>query len=229
MKKIIILLLVSFILIVGCTKTVHIKTETTIETDQGENIIFHDKNRNYRVDPHEKVTNAKALPERTTIEEILEDINNGYKLFADKELLKDWQNNFKGLQYIDEESGVLLRGAVDNILVKGEKLIVLDYKTRGYPLKEDTHEYYQTQMDLYTYLLKKNGYAVEAYAYLLFYYPNRVLEGGEVVFDTKLVKMDALLTRGEKVFKDAIKLLHLEEAPKATEDCGFCSFKINNI
>ncbi len=76
------------------------------------------------------------------------------KLFDDKELLDVWRSNFKGISYFDSKSGVLLRGAVDNILVKGKKLIVLDYKTRGYPLKEDTHEHYQTQMDIYNFLLR---------------------------------------------------------------------------
>ncbi|MFH1592959.1 MAG: PD-(D/E)XK nuclease family protein, partial [Candidatus Woesearchaeota archaeon] len=71
------------------------------------------------------------------------------KLFNDKEKLKLWRSNFKGLEFKDEKNDVLLHGAVDNILKKGKKLIVLDYKTRGYPLKEDTHKHYQAQMDLY--------------------------------------------------------------------------------
>ncbi|HLC86658.1 MAG TPA: hypothetical protein VJH65_00050, partial [Candidatus Nanoarchaeia archaeon] len=56
----------------------------------------------------------------------------GCRLFDDREKLKIWRSNFKGLEYT--EGDVMLRGAVDNILVKGKKLIVLDYKTRGFPL-----------------------------------------------------------------------------------------------
>ena len=85
-------------------------------------------------------------------------IGNCYKLFNDKAKLEIWRNNRKGIQYKDKTSGILLMGAVDNILSKGKKLIVLDYKTRGYPLKEDTHEHYQAQMDIYNFLLRKNGY-----------------------------------------------------------------------
>jgi ATP-dependent exoDNAse (exonuclease V) beta subunit len=54
--------------------------------------------------------------------------------------LKVWRSNFKGISFEDKE-GNILRGAVDNILVKGKKLIVLDYKTRGFPLKEYTAEH----------------------------------------------------------------------------------------
>ena len=139
----------------------------------------------------------------------------GCRLFDDREKLKIWRSNFKGLEYT--EGDVMLRGAVDNILVKGKKLIVLDYKTRGFPLKDDTHEHYRVQMDLYNFLLRKNGYDTEDYSYLLFYYPNRVNDNGEVVFDTKLVKIN--VGDGEKVFKKAIKLIKGEE-PK--EKCEWC-------
>ena len=153
-------------------------------------------------------------------------LDNGYKLFSDKTKLDIWRSNQKGIQYKDKTSGILLRGAVDNLLEKGKKLIVLDYKTRGYPLKEDTHEHYITQMDIYNFLLRKNGYDTEDYTYLLFYYPNRVTATGEVIFDTKLIKIKTDSKRGEKVFKESIKILQ-EKEPKASKECGFCKIKYN--
>ncbi len=146
-------------------------------------------------------------------------LNNGYKLFSDKAKLDIWRNNFKGIQYKDKTSGVLLRGAVDNLLQNKEKLIVLDYKTRGYPLKEDTAAHYQTQMDIYTFLLQKNGYKTENYAYLLFYYPKEVTRTGEVIFDTELVKMKVNVKNAQKVFTDAINTLE-SDCPKET--CVWC-------
>lgn len=65
----------------------------------------------------------------------------GLKLFGDKELLKAWRNNLKGIRWEDGDGNILF-GAVDNILMKGNKLIVLDYKTRGFALKDDTAEHY---------------------------------------------------------------------------------------
>jgi 5-methylcytosine-specific restriction endonuclease McrBC regulatory subunit McrC len=113
----------------------------------------------------------------------------------------------------------LLRGAVDNLLTKGKKLIVLDYKTRGYPLKEDTHEHYISQMDIYNFLLRKEGYKTEDYSYLLFYYPKEVTDTGEVIFDTKLIKIKTRVKRGEKIFRDAIKLLGGNCPKKICEWC----------
>ena len=64
---------------------------------------------------------------------------------------------------------------------KNEKLIVLDYKTRGFPLKEDTAAHYQLQLDVYNFLLRKNDHDTEDYAYLLFYVPREVTATGEVL------------------------------------------------
>ena len=148
-------------------------------------------------------------------------ITNGYRLFDDKKQLDIWRSNFKGIQYKDKTSGILLRGAVDNIMQKGKKLVVLDYKTRGYPLKEDTPEHYQMQMDIYNFLLRKNGYETEDYTYLLFYYPKEVTDTGEIIFDTKLIKMPTSEKRGEEIFNKAIKLLG-GECPKENGECPWC-------
>ena len=152
-------------------------------------------------------------------------IANNYKLFDDKQKLDIWRNALKGIQYKDKTSGIILRGSVDNLLSNGKKIIVLDYKTRGYPLKEDTHEHYQAQMDIYNFLLRKNGYETEDYAYLLFYYPKEVSETGEVIFETKLIKMSTSMSRGEKLFKKAIEILKMDEPPEQSKECKFCEYR----
>jgi hypothetical protein len=142
----------------------------------------------------------------------------GMKIFEDKEKMKVWQSNFKGIQYTDED-GNLLRGAVDNILVKGKKLIVLDYKTRGYPLKEDTAEHYRLQQNVYNFLLRKNGYKTEDFFFLLFYIPNEVMATGELIFDTELVKMKVDVKMAEDMWKKALKLLDGDCPKKCCEWC----------
>ncbi|MBW2980708.1 PD-(D/E)XK nuclease family protein [Candidatus Woesearchaeota archaeon] len=146
----------------------------------------------------------------------------GVKLFNNKELLKEWRNNLKGIQWTDKK-GNLLRGAVDNILVKGDKLIVLDYKTRGYPLKEDTAAHYQNQLDIYNFLLRKNNKETEDYAYLLFYHPEKVDENGKVIFNTDLVKMKTDIKNAENIFKKAIQTLE-GDMPKPDKDCDYCKW-----
>ncbi len=140
------------------------------------------------------------------------------KLFDDKEKMKIWQSNFKGVSWKDKE-GNELHGAVDNILVKGKKLIVLDYKTRGYALKDDTAEHYRLQQNVYNFLLRKNGYQTEDYFFLLFYVPKEVMSTGEVIFDTNLVKMKVDVKMAEDTWKKALKLLEGECPKKSCEWC----------
>ncbi|MBI2545387.1 MAG: PD-(D/E)XK nuclease family protein [Candidatus Aenigmarchaeota archaeon] len=158
----------------------------------------------------------------------LEKLDGSTKLFGDKQVLDIWRNNLKGIQWTDDE-GNIFRGAVDNILQKGKKLIVLDYKTRGYELKEDTHEHYQDQLDIYNLLLRKNGYDTEDYAYLLFYYPNKINENGDVLFHNKLLKMKISIKNAERIFKEAINILK-GDMPEINDDCVFCEWiEVNNI
>ncbi|MCR4284660.1 MAG: PD-(D/E)XK nuclease family protein [archaeon] len=140
------------------------------------------------------------------------------KLFDDEEKMKVWQSNFKGISFTDK-AGNELHGAIDNILVKGKKLIVLDYKTRGYALKEDTAEHYRLQQNTYNFLLRKIGHETEDFFFLLFYVPKEVATTGEVIFDTELVKMRVDTKMAEKAWKDALKLLN-EDCPK--KSCGWC-------
>ena len=143
------------------------------------------------------------------------------KLFDNEEKLKTWRSNLKGISWTDKE-GNILHGAVDNLLLKGKKIIVLDYKTRGFALKEDTAEHYQNQLDIYNFLLRKNGYETEDYAYLLFYVPKEVMSTREVIFDTTLKKMKVDVKNAESIFNKAIKLLN-SNCPK--ESCEWCDGK----
>jgi len=147
----------------------------------------------------------------------------GVKLFDDVELLEVWRNNRKGIEWRDEDGNVL-KGAVDNILQKGEKLIVLDFKTRGFPLHDDTAEHYQDQLDIYNFLLRKNGFETEDYAYLLFYHPKEVEEDGDVAFHIDLVKVEISVENAERIFMEAIKILK-GEMPECGEECEFCKWR----
>ena len=146
----------------------------------------------------------------------------GVKLFSDKAKLDIWRNVFKGIQW--DTKDFKLKGAVDNILEKGKKLIVLDYKTRGYPVKEDTHKHYIDQLALYNFLLRKNGYKTEDYSYLIFYHPKNVLADGSVIFHDHLIKIKTSVKEAEKLLNKAVKVLKGKE-PKAAEKCEFCQYR----
>ena len=155
----------------------------------------------------------------------LKELNGDVTLFDNTELLNAWRNNLKGIQWADENKNIF-RGAVDNILQKGKKLIVLDYKTRGYPVKEDTAGHYQDQLDIYNLLLRKNGFETENYSYLIFYHPNKVNERGDVIFHTDIIKMEISVKNAERIFREALEALS-REIPDPSEDCSFCRWAIS--
>jgi len=152
----------------------------------------------------------------------LREFNGKLKLFNNKELLSVWRNNRKGIQWKDNRENIL-SGAIDNLLEKNNKLIVLDYKTRGFPLKEDTHEHYQDQLDIYNFLLRKNDYETEDFAFLLFYHPNKVHENGDVDFKVDIIRLRINVKNAESLFYNALKVLE-KDIPESSDKCSFCEW-----
>lgn len=146
-------------------------------------------------------------------------------LFKDLERLDAWRNNFRGLRYSDVKTGVTLMGALDDLFVTGEgKYAPLDFKTRGFPRKEDTHEYYQHQMDIYSFLLEKNSMPPADFAILVFYHPTGVDGNHNVIFDPDPVRVAVDRKRGEKIFLDAVACM-LGDKPESSKDCEFCRWR----
>jgi hypothetical protein len=142
------------------------------------------------------------------------------RLFPDHEKLKEWRDNKRGLRWIDPKTGFGLMGALDDLFVTEEGLYApLDFKTRGYPCKDDTHEHYQHQMDIYSFLLEKNGMKPAGFAILIFYHPTSVNEKHDVVFDPNPVKVHTNPEKGEELFRKAVGCLVGEE-PK--HECEWC-------
>ncbi|MEI7961778.1 MAG: hypothetical protein WCI04_05580 [archaeon] len=69
------------------------------------------------------------------------------------------------------------------------------------------------------FLLRKNGYKTEDYAFLLFYMPSKVILTGEVIFDTTLIKMKTNPKNAEKIFEKAIKCLNDDYQKKTCQWC----------
>jgi hypothetical protein len=159
----------------------------------------------------------------------------GLTLFPDRALLKTWQNNRKGLRA--EFDGGVLRGAVDYIVQQGKLLIALDFKTRGFPLRQDCVDRYQNSLDLYTLLLQKNGYQTANHSYLLYLYPLSAHGEGkklpqakisnehavsklQVDFAASLIKCPVSAQNGQLLVDEALALLH---GSHPHGDCEYCS------
>jgi len=152
------------------------------------------------------------------------------ELFPDVEMLDKWRNWRTGLTYVNEESGATLSGAIDDLMVEGDKYVVADYKTRGYDVKPGGEKFYQNQLDQYALLLEKNNMPPTNFAWLIYWIPKNIIPTEEVAnnmvgvsFEIVLKKVTTDTSRALEVFKAAIGLLN-GPMPQSHSNCSFCSW-----
>lgn len=146
------------------------------------------------------------------------------KLFADQRQLDRWRDSFRGdLRYADPTLGVEVLGGIDDLLVEDGTLTPLDFKTRGFPVKEDTHAHYEHQLDLYAWLLTKLGHEVSSRGILLFFSPIAYEGAGRVRFRIEPVVLKTSVERAAALLQRAVKAL-VGPMPANHAACDFCHF-----
>ncbi len=155
------------------------------------------------------------------------------------EKLDKWRENFVGVQFLHEPTNLLITGAIDDLWInsKGE-YIVVDYKSTSKDeeiteLNKEWQDGYKRQMEVYQWLLRKNGLKVSNTGY--FVYCNGVTDTDK--FDNKLeFKISLIPYKGddswvEKAITDAHACLNSDSIPECSTDCDFCSYfnEVTNI
>jgi len=143
---------------------------------------------------------------------------------VEEDAISKWRNWRTGLTFVDNDGSKLL-GALDECVVVDGVYIPIDYKTRGYDLKEDSTSYYTFQMSCYNFLLNKNGYKVSDSAYLVFYIPLEFQDEGVVHFNIEVKRVKTFpLEKVYSVFRNALSILSQKNPPEAGKSCKFCSW-----
>jgi hypothetical protein len=150
-------------------------------------------------------------------------------LFDDVELLNKWRSWKSGLSHYDKESGGVLVGALDDCLIEGEQYIPVDYKTRGFDLEEGSESFYQNQMSCYSFLLGANRFKQPSYAYLVYYIPKDITEGGSVRFGITVKKVTTNPELALATFRRAVGVVKQDWMPVAEETCKFCAWKTQQV
>lgn len=143
------------------------------------------------------------------------------KMFKDKEFLaraRSWQKDPKWV----EDGKFILRGAVDDLLSYQDKIVVLDYKTKGREpqLSEGAPGYYRRQLNLYNLILEKNGYRTADFSILLYYYPRKFDERSMLDLGTHVEEVEKDLQSAEQLVRDAVSTLN-QNIPEHSEDCEY--------
>jgi len=144
------------------------------------------------------------------------------KLFSNQVLLDQWRSNLEGIRYYDSELGATLFGAVDDILeFKDGKLAPLDYKSTG-SSAANIYDRFQIQMDIYTFLLEKNGHQTTKKGYLAFYLVDKKNGFNDrLPFRKELVEIDTNPSDIPQLFKEAVSVLRRVVPPPHSPDCKF--------
>jgi len=147
-------------------------------------------------------------------------------LLQDQEFLDNCRSWRREPKYKDPKTGALLRGGVDELLrAEDDSIIVLDYKTRGYSPKEETPDYYSRQINFYNLILRENGNQTKDYGYLLYYYPDEILENGNFVFHDQIKEVEVNVEKAKQTLREAVRILE-DSIPDHSEDCDYCDWRL---
>jgi CRISPR/Cas system-associated exonuclease Cas4 (RecB family) len=153
---------------------------------------------------------------------LLDENGIGAKLFSNKRLLSQWRNNLQGIRYYDKALQATLLGAPDDVLeFENGKIAPLDYKSTG-SQAENIYDKFQLQMDIYTFLMEKNGYKTSHKGYLAFYIIDKsrgVVD--RLPFRKKIIEIETNPSDIYEIFVDAVSLLNQETPPPHSQDCQF--------
>jgi len=151
---------------------------------------------------------------------------------AKHDQLNVWRENFKGVEYFHKPTNLILTGAIDDLWINSKKeYIVVDYKATSkneeiVALDQDWHDGYKRQMEIYQWLLRRNGLKVSDTGY--FVYCNGKTDNDK--FDAKLEFAITLIAyKGkddwvEDKICDLHKCLQSKKIPKANDDCDYCDY-----
>lgn len=147
------------------------------------------------------------------------------------EMINEWRENFKGVQYLHPQTNLLITGAVDDIWVNpANELLVVDYKstskTGEVNLDADWQAGYKRQMEVYQWLLRRNGFKVSNTGYFVYCNGDTDKEAfdGKLEFDVKIIPYTGNDEWIEKTILQARQCLTEDQIPSAGADCDYCRY-----
>lgn len=152
----------------------------------------------------------------------------------DDERMDAWRDALKrGVEYTHEPTGFRMSGAIDDIWVRPNgELIVVDYKATSKvgsitELGEEWHIGYKRQIEIYQWLLRRNGFTVSDTGYWV--YANAATDkdafDAQLEFELTLVPYQGDDSWVEGTLHDIKACLESPELPEAHPDCDYCAYR----
>lgn len=150
---------------------------------------------------------------------------------APHELLNTWRENFEGVIYKHPETNMTISGAIDDLWInpKTGEYIVVDYKATAKDapkteLNDGWDNAYRKQMEIYQWLLRKNGLKVSDTGYFVYCTgrANQETFDKKIEFDVVVIPYTGDDSWVEKTILQIKDCLESEKIPAAGKDCEYC-------
>ena len=152
----------------------------------------------------------------------------------DPEVLKNYRNNFKGVEAKSQKTKYTLFGSLDDLWfnLDTDEIVVLDYKATSNKNLEDYttstkhyHKSYLRQLDFYAYLLQLNDFKVHKIGYWLICNAadeNQKTFNKNVNFKTSILSYELKTDYIEDTLIKLEKCLEKNKPPISGNDCDNC-------
>ncbi len=147
--------------------------------------------------------------------------------------LDKWRENFTGIQYLHEPTGLIIFGAIDDLWINSkDEYIIVDYKStskkeRITNVNLDWQIGYRRQMEIYQWLLRRNGYSVSNTGYFLYCngQTDREMFNERLEFDITLIPYEGNDSWIEETVRKIHSCLISNKIPDANDGCDFCAYR----
>lgn len=146
--------------------------------------------------------------------------------------LDAWRENFTGVQYLHEPTGLLVSGAIDDLWMDDEGwYYIVDYKSTAKPepveaLDQDWQDGYKRQMEVYQWLVRAQGLPVSNTGYFVYCTGRMDREAfdSRIDFDVKLIPYEGNADWVEGTLHKIKVCLESDEIPEQGEECDHCAY-----
>lgn len=146
--------------------------------------------------------------------------------------MDEWRDPFKGVRYLHEPTNLLISGGVDDIWqAPNGDLMVVDYKATSkngeVSIDADWQIAYKRQIEIYQWLLRKNGFPVSNTGYFVYANGKTDVEAfdGKLEFDVKVIPYKGDDSWIEETLMEIRETLDSDKLPQANLDCDYCVYR----
>ncbi|MBI4094808.1 MAG: PD-(D/E)XK nuclease family protein [Candidatus Liptonbacteria bacterium] len=145
--------------------------------------------------------------------------------------INKWRHNFTGVGHHHKPTDFWVFGAVDDVWINPkEELIVVDYKATG-ANQHQIYDSYKRQLEIYQWLLSKNGHKVSPTGYFVFARVSKANGFGHgkaaLSFDLFVEPQKGDASWVGNALRNARKTLNEEKIPAPAEGCAYCAYRAN--